>query len=349
MTAQRRNIEITGRHLVLFVAGACAALGVLAATAARSQSPANQSAVNQARLKPIVTVETDVVRLSDLIEGAGLSGDTAVFGAPQPGATGLISTARIVAAAREHGLTGLETLGLSGITVRRSGRRIAPEEIAQAVTAALIAEHQLNADAEVELNAGQLEVTVESAATQAVAIRQLSYNSASGRFEATYVVPGSRALELNPGRVVGNVADVMRVPVLAKPIMKGDIVAPGDVAMERRRRSDLAGDIFLDPAKIVGNAARRALPRGTLLREADIQRPEAVEKNAGVTMTYEQPGVQLTMRGKALAGGAVGDVIQVQNVTSKRVVEASVTGPNRVAVTGTVLPLKTARGGAVVQ
>ena len=66
-------------------------------------------------------------------------------------------------------------------------------------------------------------------------------------------------------------------------------------------------------------------------------------------MTYDAPGLQLTMRGKALAGGAVGDIIQVQNVTSKRTVEAAVTGPNRVAVTGTVLPQKTARNGAAIQ
>jgi flagella basal body P-ring formation protein FlgA len=340
MNPQRNPLEITGRHLVYFVAGACAALGVLAASAARSQTA-------PVRLKPIVTVEADVVRLSDLIDGA--SADIAVFGAPAPGGTGQISTARIVAAAREHGVNGVETSGLTTITVRRAGRRVTADEISQAVTAALIAEHQLNADAEVELNAGQLEATVESSATQPLVIRNLSYNGASGRFEATYVVPGSRALELNPGRIVGSIADIRRVPVLTRPILKGDVVSAADIVLERRRRSDLSGDVFVDPAKIVGNAARRPLPRGTLLREADLQRPEVVEKNAGVTMTYDGPGLQLTMRGKALAGGAVGDIIQVQNVTSKRTVEAAVTGPNRVAVTGTVLPQKTARNGAAIQ
>ena len=156
-------------------------------------------------------------------------------------------------------------------------------------------------------------------------------------------------MELNPGRVVGNVADVMRVPVLSRPILKGDLVGASDISMERRRRSDLGGDIYLDPAKIVGNAARRALPRGTLLREADIQRPEIVEKNATVTMLHEQPGIQLSMRGKAISGGAMGDVIQVMNINSKRTVEATITGPNRVAVTGTVLPQKSARTGNAIQ
>jgi len=335
-----RTFEVTSRHIVIYAAALCAALAVLTISAARGQAPA-------ARLKPIVTVESDVVRLGDLIDGAAQASDVALFGAPLPGASGMISTARIIGAATENGVHGVETLGLSSITVRRLGRRVTPDEIAGAVAAALIAEHQLNKDVEVELNAGQMEATVETAATEPVSIRNLSYNGASGRFEATYVVPGSRAMELNPGRIVGNVSDTIRVPVLSRPILKGDIVTAADVAMERRRRSDLAGDVYVDQARIVGNAARRALARGTLLREADMQRPEVVEKNTTVTMTWDQPGVQLTMRGKALAGGAMGDVIQVQNINSKRIVEAKVTGPSAVAVTGAIVPQKSARNGAL--
>jgi flagella basal body P-ring formation protein FlgA len=114
-------------------------------------------------------------------------------------------------------------------------------------------------------------------------------------------------------------------------------VTANDVTLERRRRSELAQDVVTDIAKIAGNAARRAMGRGSLIREADVQRPEAVERNATILRTFEQPGLQLAMRGRALAGGAVGDVIQVQNINSKKTVEAVITGPNRAAVTGTVL------------
>jgi flagella basal body P-ring formation protein FlgA len=335
-------IEITGRHFIMFAIAAVIALFFLSLQTAFAQSAA-------IRLRPIATVEADVVRLGDLIDGLGVNGETAVFAAPQPGASGMISTNRILIAARENGIHGIELGGLSSVTVRRLGRRITAEEITRAITAVLVSEHQLGADIELELNAGMTELTVESTTTEPLAIRNLSYNSASGRFEATFVVPGSRAMELNPGRVVGNVADVMRVPVLSRPILKGDLVSASDITMERRRRSDLGGDVYLDPTKIVGNAARRALPRGTLLREADIQRPELVEKNATVTMIHEQPGIQLSMRGKALVGGAMGDIIQVMNINSKRTVEATITGPNRVVVTGTVLPQKTARTGNAIQ
>jgi flagellar basal body P-ring formation protein FlgA len=343
MKSAANQIDFRAKKLVIATVAACAALFALALTAAHAQQTT--------RLKPIATVETDVVRLGDLVDGLQNSGDVAIFGAPQPGASGMISTSRIIAAAREHGITGVETSGLSTVTVRRLGRRITVEEITAALTQALIKDHSLAKDTEIELNAGQFEMTIESNATEPVTIRNLSYNGGSGRFEASYVVPGSRAMELTPGKIIGNVADVIRVPVLAKPVLRGDVVTSADIVMERRRRSDLGADTYLDTSRIVGNAARRPLPRGTLLREADIQRPEIIEKNATVTMTYDQPGIQLSMRGKALAGGAMGDTIQVQNINSKKTVEAIITGANRVAVTGAVLsqPQKTARNNTSVQ
>lgn len=337
------SAEIKAKHLIAFTAAACAGLLALTIVSARAQSETTL------RLRPIASVEGDTVRLGDLIEGAGRYSDIAVFGSPLPGASGMISTSRIMSAAREHGLGEIETRGLTSVAVRREGRRILAEEISRAVLNALINEQQLAKDTEIELNAGQFELTVESSATEPLQVRSLSYNGGSGRFEATFTVPGSRALEINPGKVIGNVADVMRVPVLARPVLKGDVVSASDIVIERRRRSDIGADTYLDPAKIIGNAARRPLPKGLLLREVDIQRPELIERNASVTMTFEQPGFQLTMRGKALAGGALGDIIQVMNLNSKKTVEAAITGPNRVAVTGTVLPQVTARNGAAVQ
>jgi hypothetical protein len=61
--------------------------------------PAFSEALAQARLRPIVQVEADAVRLGDLIDGAGMASDIAVFGAPQPGQSGQISTSRILSAA----------------------------------------------------------------------------------------------------------------------------------------------------------------------------------------------------------------------------------------------------------
>jgi flagellar basal body P-ring formation protein FlgA len=318
--------ELSGRHIAAVTVATCLMILGLGVAAAFSQ----------ARLRPIAQVEADVVRLGDLIDGAGQRADIAVFGAPSPGQSGMISAARIVSAARDHGLPEVETNGLSSVAVRRLGRTIGAEEIAAAIREAIVAQQRLAPDTEIELSSGQMEAVVESVGTGPVVVRSLSYNGASGRFEATYVAQGSRALELSPAKVVGNVSDVVRVPVLGRAILKGDVVAAADVTLERRRRSELGSDILTDASRVVGNAAKRPMGRGSLIREADVQRPELVERNAVIMMTFEQPGMQLQMRGKALAAGAIGDTIQVQNISSKKTIEAVVTGPNRAAVTGAV-------------
>jgi flagellar basal body P-ring formation protein FlgA len=312
-------------------------------------SVVNAMAQTAPRLRAVATVEADVVKLGDLIEGVGAAGDTVVFGAPQPGQSGVISAARILMAARDHGIGNVDPAGLTSIAVRRAARRLTADDISRAIAGALARQHQTPEDAELDLAVGGAEVAIEASATGAPEVRSLSYNGGSGRFEATLVVPGSRQLEIAPLRVVGNIADVVRVPVLTRAVLKGDVVTANDIILERRRRSELGPDIATDLSKLAGNAARRSLPRGTLLREADVQRPELVERNAAVVMAFEQPGIQLSMRGRALAAGAMGDVIQVQNINSRRIVEARIVGPGKVVATGVVLPEKPTRVGAVAQ
>ena len=51
-----------------------------------------------------------------------------------------------------------------------------------------------------------------------------------------------------------------------------------------------------------------------------------------VSIGYEVPGMMITVRGKALESGALGDVINVSNVQTKRTIQATVSGPGRVSV-----------------
>ena len=51
-----------------------------------------------------------------------------------------------------------------------------------------------------------------------------------------------------------------------------------------------------------------------------------------MTLVYEVPGIILTVRGKAIDGGAEGDVISVLNEQSKRTVQGVVVASGRVVV-----------------
>lgn len=61
--------------------------------------------------------------------------------------------------------------------------------------------------------------------------------------------------------------------------------------------------------------------------------PVAVKRSEMVSVTWTQNGLSLTLSGPAQKDGAIGDVIQVQNPSSKKMIDAVVTGPGR-AVSG---------------
>ena len=61
-------------------------------------------------------------------------------------------------------------------------------------------------------------------------------------------------------------------------------------------------------------------------------KPEIIARNDTVTIVYQVPGVTLTLRGQAKDAGAAGDTISVVNMESKRVMQAVVSGPDRVTV-----------------
>ena len=79
-------------------------------------------------------------------------------------------------------------------------------------------------------------------------------------------------------------------------------------------------------------AARRPLRAGAAVTARDVSALQVVKTNEVVTLTYDNGGVSLSMQAKALSGGAVGETINVQNVTSKKTVQAVVIGPGQAAV-----------------
>ncbi len=55
--------------------------------------------------------------------------------------------------------------------------------------------------------------------------------------------------------------------------------------------------------------------------------PIAVKRSEMVAVTWTQNGLSLTLSGPAQKDGAVGDVIQIQNPSSKKMIDAVITGP----------------------
>src|SRR3954453_16871807 len=102
------RIETTAFALLL-------ALGHDAAAGPETKAP---------RLRELVTVTSDVVRIGDLIDNAGKAADVPVFRAPDLGQTGAVLVQRVADALRPYEITDIDTGGLSEVVVTRLSRPI---------------------------------------------------------------------------------------------------------------------------------------------------------------------------------------------------------------------------------
>jgi flagella basal body P-ring formation protein FlgA len=172
----------------------------------------------------------------------------------------------------------------------------------------------------------QASVMLNAQAVRLAAARAgLDWANAEG-LRTIVVSGGAPAISGSAVAARGNV-DVL---TWARSIPAGEIVQPTDLVWGKAALAP--ADAPNDPDAVIGLAARRPLRAGAAVAARDVSAPHVVKANEVVTLTYDNGGVSLAMQAKALAGGAVGETINVQNVTSKKTVQAVVTGPGQAAV-----------------
>lgn len=285
------------------------------------------------KVKERVVVTGDLVRIGDLIDNAGAVADIAVFRSPDLGSTGGLPVSQLLKAISPYRIAGLDTKGLTEIVVTRPSRAITAKDIEARIAAALAGQHGFgNAkDIAITFDRELRTVHVEPTVTGDLQIVRLVFDPRTGRFSVAFELPGSAVAQRLSLRFSGTAVETLETAVLVRPLNRGDVIKPGDVAFERRPKHEVTGEIVAKDDAI-GFAAKRPLAAGTVLRRGDLMKPELIQRNEPVTIAFEMPGVLLTARGKALEAGAAGDIIAVLNVQSNRTVQATVIGPGRVAV-----------------
>jgi flagellar basal body P-ring formation protein FlgA len=318
------------RKVLAMIRLTIASLALLLAAhgAAVAQTPAPLPA-----LKASVTVTSDIVTIGDLVENAGPVADIPIFRAPDLGTTGAVATDRILDAIRPHQLIGIDTHGLAEVIVTRASRAIGAREISTRIAQALAGQYGFGKAHDILINFdGDVRtLQVEPTATGELQVLALSYDPRTTRFDVTFDLPDSIALHRQPARYTGTATETIDAIAVDRPIERGEILKSSDLTIVRRPKVE-AAVALTDSHAAVGLAARHALRPGQPLAVSDLMKPEVVARNDTVTIVYQVPGITLTLRGQAKDAGAVGDTISVVNVESKRVVQAVISGPDRVTV-----------------
>ncbi|WP_261887363.1 flagellar basal body P-ring formation chaperone FlgA [Vibrio aerogenes] len=119
------------------------------------------------------------------------------------------------------------------------------------------------------------------------------------------------------------------VVVMTQPVKRGNTISTSMLKLEKRtltRETSFLTRI----SQVKGKTATRRLRSGQILSPLWLEKPPLVKKGNLVLIVASKDGVNASTRGTALEEGGKGDQIRVENIKSKKVIRAIVTGKNTV-------------------
>jgi len=180
------------------------------------------------------------------------------------------------------------------------------------------------ADAPVARRVGP-SVVLNARAVQVQAAR-LGLDWANPAGLSTIVVHGGVSAPSRAAAARGNV----EVLTYARSLMAGEIVRPEDLVWGKAAL--IPADAPSDADAIVGLAAKRPLRAGQAVAMRDVGSAQVIKAGEAITVTFAAEGITLSLQGRAMQAAGVGELLNVQNTASKKIVQAVVTGPGQAVV-----------------
>lgn len=122
------------------------------------------------------------------------------------------------------------------------------------------------------------------------------------------------------------------VLVLTKPLSRNDKISLEHFTTETRDTSTLQAGYLTNPNDIINKQATRFVPVGSVLYRFHYSEPTLVKRGERVNIQSGKPGLLITSAGVAMTDGIKGQQISVKNISSQRVIQATVVDPGLVSV-----------------
>ncbi len=284
-------------------------------------------------LRAQVTVESDVVRIGDMVENAGTAAQIAIYRSPDLGTTGTLPTAQVINVLQAHQVIGVDTRDIKSVSVTRLARTIDSRQIESRVAHAI--EHRSGLGDAVNLSLtfdrDVQDVRLDASNNGDLQPVQARYEPRSGRFDVSFEISNDINSAVTKLRFTGVAVEMLDAAILTRNVERGDVLKASDVIVQRRPKAEVGNDATAR-SHAVGMQMRRPLRAGQALRVADIGKPDLVQRDDNVTLIYESAGIYLTVRGKAVDSGTEGDTVTVLNLQSKRTVSGTVIGRDQVSI-----------------
>ncbi|MBL4703391.1 MAG: flagellar basal body P-ring formation protein FlgA [Flavobacteriales bacterium] len=122
------------------------------------------------------------------------------------------------------------------------------------------------------------------------------------------------------------------VVVAVQPIFRGQIISAGNVAKEEREVTRLNQGYFSKPDRVVGSIAKRSINTHQVILPRSLSKPKLVNKGESISIQAIGAGLSIKAMGVALADGSLGDLIQVKNSKTQRIIEGRISAPGQIVI-----------------
>jgi len=227
-------------------------------------------------------------------------------------------------------LSTILSLTLAGTAF--AGTHVAADAIQARIADAITARAPAPGRYKVALSDQDVQLDLPSSTGGKWQISNLYYvpNEQSFRASISYVNDLGNPETLN---ITGSAYPVVTVPALAHDMLTGETIAQTDLTSLDIPTMRLGASMVTTADAVVGQVARRNLRAQSPLYAFDVAKPVLVKKGDLVSITFEMPGIQLSAQGQAQGNGGRGDVVSFMNTTSRRMVDARITGAGTAVVT----------------
>jgi len=160
-----------------------------------------------------------------------------------------------------------------------------------------------------------------------------TYSSPGGSNKFKQTV-GVRCLGTSPWSIYVPVSIKLKkkIVVAGRELARGTLITAEDIRLEEREVSHLHRGFFDQPERLIGMHLKQNLHEKDVISPRQLSAPQTIKRGSQVTILGRVGSLKVRMEGKALADGAVGERIRVQNKSSKRRIEAMVVAPGIVEV-----------------
>jgi flagellar basal body P-ring formation protein FlgA len=312
---------------------AIAALALLAAAV----FPAGAAPLTSVRVYDRAEVASDQILLESIARIDGPDADrvselkAVVIGrAPLPGKTRVVEQALVLARLKQCGFdpAGLDLQVPPEITVARSSTTIGREQVEE-ILRAYVRQHGGEGVRIKEIRVTDTLVLPQGPLTTRVLAPKSTEFVGTVPLTVTFKVDGDAERRVN---ATVSLERLSKVVVARRPLGRFKPIDPEDIEVRAVDAAGLPFDCITDPAAVIGKRTRRLVETGAALRPDMVESPPLVKSGDRVRIVAETEGLRISAFGQVKQRGAQGELIQVMNLDSNKVVYARVLDANTVKI-----------------